>query len=99
MKVYYLKENLTKGHYTFSVEKEDGIQSKEELINHINSSLERIGLKMNEEDEKLIVSAEIPDYDFYAVQGWRDAFENDSYTVCCFRTYQEALNYVHEYEE
>ena len=99
MRVYYLKEDLTKGHYTFSIEKEDGFLFKEELINHINSILARIGLKMSKEDEKLIVFAEIQNYDFYAVQGECDGFGNDTYTVRCFRTYQEALSYVREHKE
>ena len=45
-----------------------------------------------------IVCKELPDFDYYAVQDWCDGFGNDTYTITCFPTYEQADKYNKENE-
>ena len=69
----------------------DAFTSKEELIKDVESCLERpLGKKW----KNRIISKEIPDFDFYAIQSYADGFGNDCFTRAIFKTKEECTNFI-----
>ena len=98
MTIYYFKKSIERKNAVFGTGKKGYYQSEQSLIKAANKFFGETGYKITKQEEKMIISKTIPDYDFYAVQGWCDGFGNDTYTECCFRTYQEAANYVRNFK-
>ena len=96
MTIYYFKKDIERTHYHFGNGKEEYHQTAESLIKSAESFIEG---KLTAKEIKSITSMQVPDYDYYAVQGYCDGFGNDTYTVTCFLSLKEAENYVsnHKY--
>ena len=99
MTIYYFKKSIERKHAIFGTGKRGYYQSEQALIKAANRFFEETNEKITEKEKRMIISKTIPDYDFYAVQGWCDGFGNDTYTKCCFRTYQEAVQYVRNFKK
>lgn len=96
MKIYYFKRDINRPHNFFGTGKEDYYTTELDLIIAAESFF---GKKLTQKEINLIVSDEVPDFDYYAVQGWCDGFGNDTYTKTCFKTLKEAQNYVRKSAE
>ena len=83
MTIYYFKKSIERKNAVFGTGKKGYYQSEQSLIKAANKFFEETGYKITKQEEKMIISKTIPDYDFYAVQGWCDGFGNDTYTECC----------------
>ncbi len=99
MVIYYFKKSINKGSLYFGTGESGLYQSEKALIKAANRFFEEDDLTITEKEKRLIITKEIPDYDFYAVQGWCDGFGNDTYTKSCFKTYQEAMDYIHKLKD
>ncbi len=94
MKIYYFTEDImdsAKGHLIFGTGKEDLYTSKEDLIRSTENFIKR---RLRRSEIRMIKEETLPNFDYYAIQGWCDGFGNDTFTVTCFRTYAEAKNYI-----
>ena len=96
MTIYYFKKDIRRPHSVFGGGKEDLHQTVESLIESAESF---IGGKLTAEEKKSITSEQIPDYDYYAIQGWCDGFGNDTYTITCFLSLEEAENYAKKHKD
>lgn len=94
MIIYYFKNGIERPNYSFGDGKEDLHQTAESLIKSAESF---INGKLTAKEKKSIISEQIPDYDYYAIQGWCDGFGNDTYTITCFLSLKEAENYIKEH--
>ena len=99
MIIYYFKKDIKKGNSSFGTGEENCYLSADELVKSANKWFSEENEKITKKDMSLIVSKEIPDFDFWAVQAWTDGFGNDTYTICCFKTKEEALNYMYKNKE
>ena len=98
MTIYYFSKNITKNGWKYGTGKSKLFQTKEELIKDANTFFEECGCKrLSKKDVGCITSTELA-YDFYSVQSYCDGFGNDTYTVCCFKTFTEARKYVERTE-
>ena len=95
MTIYYFKENIERTCYHFGNGREEYNQTAESLIKSAESF---INGRLTRREIDLITSEQVPDYDYYAVQGWCDGFGNDTYTITCFLTLKEAENYARKLE-
>lgn len=91
MTIYYFKENIERPSSYFGNGKEEYYQTAESLIESAESL---ISDELTTKEIGLITSEQVPDYDYYAVQCWCDGFGNDTCTVTCFLSLEEAENYV-----
>ena len=69
----------------------DAFTSREELIKDVEKRLEK---PLNKKWKNRIISKEIPDFDFYAVQSYADGFGNDSFTRAIFKTKEECTKFI-----
>lgn len=106
MLIYYFNETLeyedNYGNYFFGTGVNGEYISEEELIEAVYHFLwEEFEEKKDFEKfivpwRKKIVSKEIPNYDYYAIQSFTDGFGNDTYTETCFPTYEQAKEYCQQ---
>lgn len=95
MRIFYFAEDIERKHYCYGTGKYNNFTSPEELIASAESFFERTEKpRITEKEKNLIISEEIPDYDFYAVQDWCDGFGNDTVTLAIFKTKQECENFI-----
>ena len=93
MTIYVFSKELQDydGDMYYGTGERDAFTSKEELIKDAEMVLERpLGKKW----KNRIISKEIPDFDFYAIQGYVDGFGNDTYTLATFKTREECMNFI-----
>ena len=95
MRIYYFAKDIERKHHCYGTGKYNYFTSPEELIVDAEKFLES-EKPLTEKEKNMIVSEEIPDYDFYAVQDWCDGFGNDTVTVATFKTKQECENFIAE---
>jgi hypothetical protein len=62
-----------------------------ELIQTAENYLES---RLTKKEVDSITEQEVPDFDFYSIQCWCDGFGNDGYTSICFKTKEEAEEYI-----
>ena len=89
--IYYFSEELTRGCEMYGTGRDDAFTTKEELI---VSAEDFFGESLTEKEKSLIVSENIHDYDYYAVQGLVDGFGHDTATFAVFKTTEECENYI-----
>lgn len=94
MRIYFFSKDIERKHYSYGTGKYNNFTSAEELIASAENFFERENPRITEKEKNLIVSEEIPDYDFYAVQDWCDGFGNDTVTLATFKTKQECDNFI-----
>lgn len=91
MTIYYFRKKLEDNNHYFGTGEDELFTTEQALIRSAENFMER---KLKVKEFNLICSKEVPDFDFYAVQGWCDGFGNDTYTKACFRTFKEAQSYI-----
>lgn len=95
MRIFYFAKGIKRKHYFYGTGEYNNYTSSEELIASAEKFFERSEKpRITEKEKSLIVSKEVPDYDFYAVQDWCDGFGNDTVTLAIFKTRQECENFI-----
>lgn len=94
MKIFYFAKDIERKHYFYGTGECSNFTSVEELINDAETFIENSKKPLTEKEKNLIISKEIPDYDFYAAQDWCDGFGNDTITLAIFKTKQECENFI-----
>ena len=102
MKYYFFRKPIVRYDNTFKDDfgtfEDEFFTSSADLISHANNGLEECGYKrLSKKEIGSITSADMPNFDFYAVQGWCDGFGNDTYTATICKTYDEAKAYIAKY--
>lgn len=91
MTIYYFNKDMGESMYCFGTGEEQYYESPEALITAYHDFIGKPNRK--EKYKNIIISKEIPDFDFYALQQWVDGFGNDTLTIMICRTKEEAEHY------
>ena len=98
MKVFYFSKEIKRAVDNYGDFREKFFTTSADLISYANDLLEENADKqLTKKEIRSIVSEELPDFDFYAVQCWCDGFGNDTYTAVICKTYEKAKAYIEEH--
>lgn len=95
MYVYYFQKSIERNGHIYGDYFESYFTNCRDLIREASCALRMNGdTLLTEKEMDSITSVNLPDFDFYAVQGWCDGFGNNTYTLTITKTYEDAEEYI-----
>lgn len=93
MRIYFFSKDLEDDDEImfYGNGRDDQFTTPEELIADVENFFES---PLTDAQKSLIIYEDVPDYDYYSIQGEVDGFGHDTMTVAIFLTKQECINYI-----